>query len=77
MPLFTVTESQAKDTSAIGLAPFYTDRTHFIDYTHFSDHTQFNFIIASREKLTRRIRETANQIVMALAMYLCIYLQWR
>ena len=40
---------------------------HFgVDTPIFKGHTHFNIIIAFREKLTRRIRETVNQLGLAL-----------
>ena len=47
--------------SARVAAQFYADHTHFgVDTPILIGHTHFNIIIAFREKMTRRIRETVN-----------------
>ena len=63
-------------------AQFYADHTHFgVNTPILIGHTHFNIIIAFREKMTRRIRETVNQFGLALAIktlfppYLTINLQ--
>ena len=57
---------RAKQMMPHHLAQLHADHTHFgVDTPIFQGHTHFNIIIAFREKLTRRIRETVNQFGLA------------